>query len=122
MNPIAADAGTVPSATAGILPDARSAAQLASGEFDQWMDGLTATAPPRPPSLLGSMVRMPSDMSNQVMASVTAPPPPNMSLVQTIRDAAQKSVDLNNMKTLNSLVISAAKLTRKTVETVLNNK
>lgn len=122
MNTIASTAGSLPPASVGDVPIAHTSAPPTSGEFDQWMDGLTASSPPRPPSMLGSMLRVPSAVSNQVMASVVAPPPPGMSLEQTMVYAAQKNIDVSNMKTLNNLVEAAAKLTRKTVETVLNNK
>ncbi len=108
------------SAAPAAIPPSTSAAD--AGEFGQWMDGLVSSARPRGPSLLASMVRAPAAFSNEVLTSLGKPAPVGMSLIQKMDFYAQKSIDVNIMKTTQNLVSATARLAKKNIETVLNNK
>ncbi|QHJ00007.1 hypothetical protein GT347_19685 [Xylophilus rhododendri] len=113
-----ADAGLPASAPAFAGLPATGAA-----EFSQWMSGLAPAAAARTaPSMVASVVRLSAAAGNQALARIGAAAPPGASLPEQIAFHAQKEVDVNNMKTLSNLAIAAARITRKTVDTVLNSK
>jgi len=113
VEPSATDAGLrVPSANPG---DA--------AEFAQLMEGLVlASASTRQPSITTQWMRAPIAAYGRVMELLERPAPAGMPVLQAMEFYAQKQIDLNEARTLQNVVATVAKLAKKNVETVLNNK
>ena len=94
-----------------------------SRDFGTVMEGLVPTSGgARKPSPLSQFVALPVAACEQAMASITAPAPSSLSLMQMMEFYNQKKIELYNLRTLQSMATTTAKLGRKNLETVMNNK
>jgi hypothetical protein len=92
-------------------------------EFSRVMDGFKAVESTSPgPSLTSQWIRAPGAVYERTMGGLNRPAPLAMPPVQAMQFFNDRQTDLFKMKTLNSVVNGFAKLIKKNVELVLNNK
>jgi len=109
--------------SADIQPMHVSQPGASAESFGQIMNGLISSAgSDHQPSMLTQFARVPVAAYDQVMASINTPAPPDMSVLQSMEFYGQKQIDLNEVKTLQGIVGTVAKLGKRNIETIMNSK